>query len=115
MDPGQSNLYQTAVYELAQASGYRFQVRNTLTTADLDPSVKGGLSEKLENELSTGPVVVTTLGTLWHLALRAESKEEAEAVTREIAVTEKRDRGFLLNPNYQGFRLVAVEKMELVD
>ena len=40
MDPAQSNLYQTTVYELAQASGYRFQVRNTLTTADLDPSLK---------------------------------------------------------------------------
>jgi hypothetical protein len=40
MDPTQSNLYQTTVYELAQASGYRFQVRNTLTTADLDPSLK---------------------------------------------------------------------------
>lgn len=40
MDPGQSNLFQSAVYELAQAAGYRFQVRNTLTTADLDPSLK---------------------------------------------------------------------------
>lgn len=40
MDPAQSNLYQTTVYELAQAAGYRFQVRNTLTTADLEPSLK---------------------------------------------------------------------------
>ena len=40
MDPTQSNLYQTAVYELAQAAGYRFQVRNTLTAADLEPSLK---------------------------------------------------------------------------
>jgi len=40
MDPAQSNLYQTTVYDLAQASGYRFQVRNTLTAADLDPSLK---------------------------------------------------------------------------
>jgi len=40
MDPGQSNLYQTTVYELAQAAGYRFQVRNTLTAADLEPSLK---------------------------------------------------------------------------
>lgn len=89
--------------------------RTEVVVEDLDPSVKGGLSEKLENELSTGPVAVTTLGTLWHLALRAKSENEAEAVTREIVVTQKRDRGFLLNPNYQGFRLVAVETMELVD
>ncbi|MBI5934176.1 MAG: hypothetical protein HY867_10745 [Chloroflexi bacterium] len=40
LDATQSNRYQTAVYELAQAAGYRFQVRNTLTAADLDPSVK---------------------------------------------------------------------------
>lgn len=40
MDQTQSNLYQTTVYELAQASGYRFQVRNTLTAADLEPSLK---------------------------------------------------------------------------
>lgn len=40
MDPAQSNLYQTTVYDLAQASGYRFQVRNTLTAADLEPSLK---------------------------------------------------------------------------
>lgn len=40
MDPAQSNLYQTTVYDLAQAAGYRFQVRNTLTAADLDPSLK---------------------------------------------------------------------------
>lgn len=40
MDPIQSNLYQTTVYELAQAAGYRFQVRNTLTAADLEPSLK---------------------------------------------------------------------------
>lgn len=40
MDPVQSNIYQTTVYDLAQAAGYRFQVRNTLTVADLDPSLK---------------------------------------------------------------------------
>lgn len=40
LDPIQSNLYQTTVYELAQAAGYRFQVRNTLTAADLEPSLK---------------------------------------------------------------------------
>jgi hypothetical protein len=89
--------------------------RTEVVVEDLDPSVKGGLSQKLENELSTGPVVVTTLGTLWHLALRAKSRDEAEALTREIVVTQKRDRGFLLNPNYQGFRLIAVETMELFD
>ena len=36
LDPETSNLYQKTVYDLAQASGFRFQVRNTLTAADLE-------------------------------------------------------------------------------
>jgi len=41
MDPTASNLYQQTVYELAQASGFRFQVRNSLTAADLtDPTLR---------------------------------------------------------------------------
>lgn len=40
MDPTESSLYQTTVYDLAFAAGYRFQVRNTLTAADLEPSLK---------------------------------------------------------------------------
>ncbi len=35
-----SKAYQAAVYELAQAAGYRFQVRNKLTEADLEPALK---------------------------------------------------------------------------
>lgn len=40
MDPETSDLYQTTVYDLAQASGMRFQVRNSLTAADLEPGLK---------------------------------------------------------------------------
>lgn len=40
MDTETSNLYQTTVYELAQASGMRYQVRNSLTTADLEPGLQ---------------------------------------------------------------------------
>ncbi|MCI0549992.1 MAG: hypothetical protein L0287_03480 [Anaerolineae bacterium] len=40
LDPDTSNLYQTTVYDLAQASGFRFQVRNTLTPADIEPGLK---------------------------------------------------------------------------
>jgi len=40
LDPELSNLYQKTVYDLAQASGMRFQVRNTLTTADPEPGLK---------------------------------------------------------------------------
>ena len=40
LDPETSNLYQKTVYDLAQASGLRFQVRNTLTVADLEPGLQ---------------------------------------------------------------------------
>ena len=41
MDKATSDLYQKTVYDLAQQSGYRFQVRNALLPADLaDPTLK---------------------------------------------------------------------------
>ena len=40
LDPETSNLYQKTVYDLAQASGLRFQVRNTLTPPDIEPGLK---------------------------------------------------------------------------
>ncbi|HJS20500.1 MAG TPA: hypothetical protein VJ785_17260 [Anaerolineales bacterium] len=40
LDPETSNLYQKTVYDLTQQSGYRFQVRNSLTAADLEPGLK---------------------------------------------------------------------------
>lgn len=41
IDKQTSDLYQKTVYELAQSSGFRFQVRNALTAADLsDPTLK---------------------------------------------------------------------------
>ena len=40
LDAEISNLYQKTVYDLAQASGFRFQVRNTFTTADLEPGLQ---------------------------------------------------------------------------
>ena len=41
MDQANSDLYQKTVYDLAQQSGFRFQVRNALTPTDLaDPTLK---------------------------------------------------------------------------
>ncbi len=40
MDQETSDIYQTLVYDLAQNAGMRFQVRNTLTQADLEPSLR---------------------------------------------------------------------------
>jgi hypothetical protein len=40
LDAETADLYQKTVYDLAQTSGFRFQVRNALTTADLEPGLK---------------------------------------------------------------------------
>ena len=40
LDKDTSNLYQKAVYDLAQTAGMRFQVRNELKTTDLEPGLK---------------------------------------------------------------------------
>ena len=40
LDPETSNLYQKTVYDLTQQSGYRFQVRNSFTEADLEPGLQ---------------------------------------------------------------------------
>ena len=40
LDAETSNLYQKTVYDLAQAAGMRFQVRNSLTPADLEPGLQ---------------------------------------------------------------------------
>jgi hypothetical protein len=40
LDKDTSDLYQKTVYDLTQASGYRFQVRNVLTPAELEPGLK---------------------------------------------------------------------------
>lgn len=40
LDPDTSNLYQKTVYDLTQQSGFRFQVRNTLTPADIEPGLQ---------------------------------------------------------------------------
>ncbi len=40
MDPTASDAYQKTVYELAQQSSMRFQVRNTLSPEDLEPALR---------------------------------------------------------------------------
>ena len=40
MDKGISDAYQKVVYDLAQGSGMRFQVRNTLTPASIEPGLQ---------------------------------------------------------------------------
>jgi hypothetical protein len=75
--------------------------RSEVLVEDTDSSARFALARRLESELATAPVVVSEMGTRWYMALQISSEAQAEAVTREIVVTKKRDRGLLLNPNYQ--------------
>ena len=40
LDPALYDLYQATVYDLAQQAGFRFQVRNTLSELDLEPTLR---------------------------------------------------------------------------
>jgi hypothetical protein len=86
--------------------------RAEVLVEDIDTAARRSLAEKLEAELSTTPVSVSELGTRWNLALRVESEEEAKRVAREIAVTEGRSRGLLLNPNYQKYTLLSLGEID---
>ena len=88
--------------------------RTEVLIEDLDTFSRTALAARLERELSTGPIDVTALGTCWYLALAAGDEDEARALAEEIVVTARRDRGLLLNPNDQGFRIIAVERVKAV-
>jgi hypothetical protein len=80
---------------------------------DIDTAVKRSLAKKLEVELAARPVKVFELGIRWYLALGVESDEEAKRVTAEITVTESRNSGLLLNPNYQRYKLLSLDPIEI--
>jgi hypothetical protein len=82
--------------------------RSEVLVEDLEDTTRTTLAGRLESELAITPVTVSELGTRWILALRTGSEADAESLTREIVVTEKRDRGLLLNPNHQGYKIVSL-------
>lgn len=77
-----------------------------------DPSVRSSLAQKLQTDLGGIPVSVLSNGTLWWLVLSAPDEPAARAMAEEMAVSERRDRGLLLNPNYQRFEVVSATAME---
>jgi len=79
---------------------------------DRDESYRSGLSGKLQTGLGGIPVAVPSSGTLWWLLLVAGSKEEARATAEEIVVSERRDKGLLMNPNYQRFEIASIAQIE---
>jgi hypothetical protein len=87
--------------------------RAEVLVEDIEPVAKRSLAAKLESELATSPVSVSELGTRWYLALRVESDDVAKRVAHEIPVTKGRNRGLLLNPNYQRYTLLSLSQIEL--
>lgn len=71
------------------------------------------LSNKLRGELSGRSTDFTDSGVLWWLALRSRDRMEAEQLLEEIAVTARRNRGLLVNPNYQSYSVAAVTELGL--
>ena len=87
---------------------------------DDDSAARDGIAAKLTRELSApdgpGPVTVRCPGRaiVWWLAIAAPSEQAAVDTARQIAVTERRDQGLLLNPNYQRADFVSAGRIERV-
>ncbi|NIM20342.1 MAG: hypothetical protein GTO51_08945 [Candidatus Latescibacteria bacterium] len=77
-----------------------------------DSAVRASAACKLQVDLKGAAVDVPNSGTLWWLVLSADSEAEARAAAEEVLVCRKRDRGLLLNPNYQRFEILALAEME---
>lgn len=74
---------------------------------DDDTTTRDTIAVKVQNDIrsleGSGDVVVACqhLGALWWLALAAPDATGAQDLARQITVTERRDAGLLMNPNYQ--------------
>lgn len=78
---------------------------NILVT-DPDSGAGGGILSALRGRLGYGNEVVDVVaGNLWVLALKADSREEAEQIAEKLAVTVSRDQGLLLNPHFQQYQM----------
>jgi hypothetical protein len=73
--------------------------------------IRGGLSEVQETR--GAEVTCFNRATVWWLAVLAPDAKAAEETARDITVTTRRDRGLLMNPNYQVAEFLAVEPLAL--
>jgi hypothetical protein len=76
-------------------------------------TAKEKLARYIGMETGAERVSVSELGTRWWLALRVDTAEEARSVTERIVISDRRDRGLLMNPNYQQQRIISLEGMTL--
>ena len=74
---------------------------HVLVTDPTDGSAAGILSA-LQGRLGYGDRIQGVLrGTLWTLRLACASADDARQSARDIAITEARDKGLLMNPHFQ--------------
>ncbi len=78
-----------------------------------DPATRFSVAGKLQADLGGVPVSVPGIGTLWWMVLSAAGEQEARKAAEGIVVSRRRDRGLLLNPNYQRFEIRSSVEMEL--
>lgn len=87
--------------EAATTSRGGHPVVQVLVTDPTDGSAQGALAT-LQGRLGFGDRVCgLTKGLLWTLELDCADHAAAQALAQEIAVTERRDRGLLMNPHFQ--------------
>lgn len=76
-----------------------------------DPSARKSVAAKLQGGLGGTRVSCINKATLWWLALCVQTRNEADALAREIVITTRRDSGLLMNPNYQSAEFVALNEI----
>jgi len=84
--------------EAAAVDGFPVEV---LVTDPADGSAEGALAALRDRLGYRDRVLALLRGTLWTLRLRTPTADEALRLAREIAVTERIDRGLLMNPHFQ--------------
>ena len=75
--------------------------------ASVAARIRGGLAEN--GETRGAEVRCENRATVWWLAVCAPTAAAARELARNVTVTTRRDRGLLMNPNYQVADFVSVE------
>ena len=81
---------------------------------DENSSARQSIAAKLQSDLGGIGVACVNRATLWWLAIGLATEGEAETLAEEIVTTERRDRGLLMNPNYQHAEVISTWEIERV-
>lgn len=72
----------------------------------LDDATAGMYLNALNNRLGYKEVKDLKRGILWRLGIKAESYTRAKKIAEEIVITKRRDKGLLLNPHFQSYKII---------